>query len=489
MQIAPPCTLIIGAGFTGLSTAHYLRKAGVPFMVVDRSSHPGGVIKTVSEKGFTYELGPNTGVLASGEIVELFEDLKGLCQLETASKDAQKRYILKNGQWESVPSGMIEGIMTPLFTTHDKLRLLLEPFRKKGDNPHETLSQLVKRRMGKSFLDYAVEPFINGIYAGDPDLLVTKYALPKLYNLEQKYGSFIGGAIRKQFEKKGESERRITREVFSASGGLSNLVLALYNNCGPENFHFNVSDLQVELVENHEYLPDMSTRQHCNSCKANNKKAFQYRAQWKVNGSSETKYFRNVVFTGTSYDIPSIFNFFDKQDMDIITNVKYAGIVEVALGFNKWKGIDMNGFGGLIPSREKRSLLGVLYMSTLFTDRAPKGGALLNLFMGGVKNENLIHMPDNKIEDIVKREITDLLHLPEFKPDILRISRYNHAIPQYEASSGERFEAIANLEAMNPGLILGGNMRDGIGLADRAKQGKILAQQVINREIPHKFNV
>jgi oxygen-dependent protoporphyrinogen oxidase len=449
-------TLIIGSGLTGLSTAHYLKKAGIPFHVVEKESRPGGVIETLTENGFTYEVGPNTGVIGSSEIAELFEDLQGLCELETANENAQKRYILKNGKWEQLPSGVMAGIKTPLFTWKDKFRLLGEPFRSKGKDPHETLSHLVKRRMGQSFLDYAIDPFIIGVYAGDPEILVPKYALPKLYNLEQNYGSFIGGAVKKQFEKKTEAEKKITRKVFSARGGLSNLVNALYENAGKKNFSFNANNLQV--------LPEKEG----------------YKVSWQTHGEKREINVQKVVFTGGSFALADVFPFIEKEKLEKITRLRYARIVEVTLGFKNWKGIELDGFGGLIPSKEKRDILGVLYMSTLFENRAPEGGALLTIFMGGIRNENLANQPDDKIKEVVKREITDLMQLPEFQPDLFKITRYDYAIPQYEVNSGERFETIAELEKQHAGLILGGNMRNGIGMADRAKQGKMLAEQVKN---------
>ena len=452
-------TLIIGSGLTGLSTAHYLKKAGIPFHVVEKESEPGGVIQTVTGNGFTYELGPNTGVIGSSEIAEIFEELNGLCELETANENAQKRYILKNGNWEQLPSGVMAGIKTPLFTWKDKFRLLGEPFRSMGKDPHETLSALVKRRMGQSFLDYAVDPFIIGVYAGDPEILVPKYALPKLYNLEQNYGSFIGGAVKKQFEKKTEAEKKITRKVFSARGGLSNLVNALHENAGKENFSFNAVNLQV--------LPDKEG----------------YKVSWQTHGEKREINAQKVVFTGGSFALPDVFPFIEKEKLEKIIRLRYAKIVEVTLGFKNWKGIELDGFGGLIPSREKRDILGVLYMSTLFENRAPEGGALLTIFMGGIRNENLANQPDDKIKEVVEREITDLMQLPEFQPDLFKITRYDYAIPQYEVNSGERFETIAELEKQHAGLILGGNMRDGIGMADRAKQGKMLAEQVKNSRL------
>jgi protoporphyrinogen/coproporphyrinogen III oxidase len=449
-------TLIIGSGLTGLSTAHYLKNAGIPFHIVEKESKPGGVIQTVSENGFTYELGPNTGVIGSSEIAEIFEDLEGMCQLETANENAPKRFILKNGKWEPLPSGVMAGIKTPLFTTRDKFRLLGEPFRSKGKDPHETLSHLVKRRMGQSFLDYAIDPFIIGVYAGDPEILVPKYALPKLYNLEQNYGSFIGGAVKKQFEKKTEAEKKITRKVFSARGGLSNLVNALYENAGKDNFSFNVGNLQI--------IPEGEG----------------YKVSWDANGTLQEVIAKNVVFTGGSFELSDVFPFIEKEKLEKITQLRYAKIIEVTLGFKNWNGIELDGFGGLIPSKEKRDILGVLYMSTLFENRAPEGGALLTIFMGGIRNENLVNQPDDKIKEVVEREITDLMQLPEFQPDLFKITRYDHAIPQYEVNSGERFETITHIENCYPGLILGGNMRDGIGMADRAKQGKMLAEQVKN---------
>ena len=191
-----PYVVIIGAGLTGLTMGFYLKKAGINVLIIDKSAKTGGVIQTIREKGFVYETGPNTGVVSNPEIAELFEDLAERCELEVADPSAKRRLIWKNSQWNALPSGLWSAITTPRFTLGDKFRILGEPFRAKGTNPDEKLSDLVKRRLGKSFLDYAIDPFISGIYAGNPNELVPRYALPKLWKLEQEYGSFIGGSIK-----------------------------------------------------------------------------------------------------------------------------------------------------------------------------------------------------------------------------------------------------------------------------------------------------
>ncbi|MBP6610680.1 MAG: protoporphyrinogen oxidase [Paludibacter sp.] len=172
--------IIIGAGLTGLSLAYYLKKAGKNMLIVEKSKHIGGVIDTKTEDGFTYETGPSTGVLGSLELVELLEDLSSNCTLQTANESAKKRYIWKKSRWHALPSGLLSAVGTPLFSWYDKFRILGEPFRPKGGYPDESLSELVVRRMGQSFLDYAVDPFLSGVYAGDSSKLITRFAMPKL---------------------------------------------------------------------------------------------------------------------------------------------------------------------------------------------------------------------------------------------------------------------------------------------------------------------
>ncbi len=447
--------VIIGAGLTGLTVAHYLKKAEADFIVLEKSDTYGGVIQTVEENGFLYEKGPNTGVLGTPEMAEIFEELSEECKLEVANDQVDKRYILKNGKWEKLPSGLMEGVTTPLFRLRDKLNLLVEPFRKKGKKPHETLADLVKRRMGQSFLDYAIDPFILGVYSGDPNYLVPKYALPKLYNLEQDYGSFIGGAIKKSFAKKDERDKKVTRKVFSTEGGLSALTGALYTSADCENFKFNRKNIQIS--EDNKYFTVQAER----------------------DGEIITIKTKKVITTTGAFALPEIMPFILKERIQKITNLKYARVVEVVLGFNKWDGFPLDGFGGLIPFKENRDVLGYLFLSAFLKDRAPKGGALLTLFLGGVRKDYINDYSNEEIKNLVKKETIDLMQLEKFEPDMFKIIRHKQAIPQYGADSGERFETVNEIEKKYPGLIIGGNLKSGIGMADRVSQGKELAKKAL----------
>ncbi len=440
---------VIGGGLTGLTTAFYLKKAGINAHIYEKSDRVGGVIHTYNKSGFTFEAGPNSGVLSRVEAAELLEDLQDECTLKEANQASKARWIWKNKKWEPLPSGLMGGVTTPLFTFSDKLRILGEPFRSRGKNPDETLAELVLRRMGKSFLDYAIDPFILGIYSGDPGKLVTKYAFSKLYELEQNYGSFIGGSIKKAREPKTARDKKITRAIFSIEGGLQNLINALEKKIGMENIHLNCKNLSIEKNGNL-----YTTNQ--------NKEEYSY-----------------VISTTGAYALPSLFPFLPGEQIKSITQMKYSRVVQVALGFNAWEGMPLKAFGGLVPSIEKRDVLGILFLSSCFKNKAPEKGALLSIFLGGVRHPEMADLNDDEITNIVRREVSEMMQLDKFKPDLMKIFRYKHAIPQYGLESKEKLKAIKQIEKQFPGLILAGNIRDGIGIADRIKQGRIIAEELI----------
>jgi oxygen-dependent protoporphyrinogen oxidase len=446
--------VIIGAGLTGLTLGYYLKKSGIPFKILEKDSRTGGVIQTIKEDGFLYETGPNTGVIGNPEVAELFEDLKENCILEIADTKAKKRLIWKKIKWHSLPSGPLSAIRTPLFRLKDKFRILGEPFRKAGTNPLESVADLVRRRLGKSFLDYAIDPFIAGIYAGNPEKLVTKYALPKMYALEQDYGSLIKGGLKKSKLNKGNLRMsKATREVFSAKGGLGSLTDALSKEVTSVNI----------ILEAQNVVSNKTEKGFLTSFQTKNKEL-----------AIQSKY---LVSTVGAYSLGYILPFINPDKLEPITNLEYAKVVLTLLGYKEWFGNDINAFGGLVPSKEKKNILGILFTSSFFSNRAPSGGALLSVFLGGSRLPMAIDMSDEEIKELVLAHIKEMMATNQ-EPDLIKIVRYPHAIAQYEASSKERIEAIEALENEYSGLILGGNIRDGIGLADRIKQGRLIAEEI-----------
>jgi oxygen-dependent protoporphyrinogen oxidase len=456
MEMKQTDIVIIGAGLTGLTAAFHLINKGKKVLVLEKNHWIGGQIRTYAEDGFLFESGPNTGVISNPEVAELFAALSPDCELEVADKNANRRLIWKGDRFRELPSGLLGGITTPLFSLYDKFRILGEPFRKKGADPDESVGKMTERRLGKSFLDYAVDPFLSGIYSGDPMKLITRYALPKLYKLEQNYGGFIKGSIAKAREPKTEHDRLATKEVFSTKGGLTSLASALAKAVGEENIRLSVSDVIIQPVEDH----------------------------WKVTYSTiqgeETLSASKVITTVGAYALPDLLPFIAKEEMNKISNLPYAPMVEVAVGFKNTGGLQFNAFGGLVPSCEHKDVLGILFPSACFRGRAPENGALLTFYIGGMRKSYLTQLSDEELTELVRKELHLMLKFPaSVEPDLIRIFRHTHAIPQYEIDTGERLAAIERLQKRYPGLILAGNIRNGIGMADRILQATTVSKAMM----------
>ncbi|HET9571129.1 MAG TPA: protoporphyrinogen oxidase [Bacteroidales bacterium] len=449
---------VVGAGLTGLTTAYYLNRSGMSVCLLEQRSETGGVIKTHNEQGFVFEAGPNTGVLSSTELVELFDNLNHRVKLETACSFAKARWVWKNRNWNALPSGLYSAVTTPLFSFWDKIRILGEPFRKPSDNQDETVSEMVKRRLGKSFLDYAVDPFISGIYAGDPESLSVRFALPKLYRLEQEYGSFIKGSIEKAKEPKTALQKRVTKEVFSVEGGLQRLVDALADEIGQKNVHTNCSSVAVEA------LADGFATTFVHS-----------------SGEQVRVYSDKVVSTIGGTGLDQLLPFLTSGEKNVLTSIPYAKVVQVVACFRSWQGIPLRAFGGLIPSKENRKVLGILFPSAIFQNRAPEGGAVLSVFMGGIKKPEFLEKSDEELKSIALSEIRETLKCST-TPELIRVFRYAHAIPQYQKEMEVRLQVIEDVQNRYPGLFVAGNLRDGIGMSDRVRQGRLLADRILEEK-------
>jgi oxygen-dependent protoporphyrinogen oxidase len=455
---------VIGAGLTGLTTAYWLKRLGVRVCVVETDSRIGGQIQTQQYNKYVYETGPTTGAVSTPEVAELMMDLaetsEGKCQIETAPDSSKRRLIWKEDRFRELPSGLLSAVTTPLFRFSDKLRILGEPWRKRGNDPDESVASLAARRLGRSFVDYAVDPFISGVYAGNPDQLVVRYALPKLYALERDYGSFVRGSIAKMKQPKSDRDRLATKKVFSALGGLSNIPEAEADYIGRENIILGTSQVAVGYLYNNKVWET---------------------AFVDADGNSRTLQSRWVVTTCGAYNLPQLLPFVDKERMDAISGLVYAPVMEVNVGMPDTFGGDYCAFGGLVPSVERQQILGILFPSACFVRRAPEGGALFSFFLGGIKHPEMLDKSDEEIRSIVTTCLHKMLKFPdEAKPDFIHISRHRRAIPQYGADSGRRFEAVAAIEKDYPGLVIGGNLRDGIGMGHRITQATTIANHIIN---------
>ena len=440
--------VVIGAGITGMTCAYELHRKGKDIQILECQNRIGGQISTQKIGNFTFESGPNTGVLKHPEVAELFEQLGDACTLETARESSKRRLVWKGDKFHALPSSLATALKTPLFTWYDKFRILGEPWRKKGNDPYESVASLAERRLGKSYVQYGVDPFLSGVFAGDPYKLPVRLALPKLYNLEQEYGSFIKGSIAKAKIPKTERDRKATKKVFSAKGGFSNLVNALANAIGSENITTSAKSITI------------------------NPEGEGWLITYQKDGVQQQIHASKVVTTCGAYSLPELLPFVDAETMKDLSNLYYAPVVQVGVGMNDCGNNQWLAFGGLVPSREKKQILGILFPSACFEGRCPERGAAMAYFIGGARHPEMLKNTDAEFETLVNDYLCEMLKFPAgTRADEIRVFRHERAIPQYEASSDARFAAVDKLQKQYPTLRIAGNLRDGIGIGDRIKQG------------------
>ena len=221
----------LGAGISGLATSYLLHKNGFDVTILEKKKEVGGSMESVYESNFLFDRGPNSGLETSPLIGQLVDELGLREQMIYANKKGNKRYILRNNQLFPLPMSPPAFLKTKLFSTSAKLRLMAEPFiGRSKDGYYQSIAEFVKRRLGKEFLDYAINPFVAGVYAGNPEDLSVKSAFPKLYELEEKYGGLIIGTIKSIKERKQRAEKsKQSAKMFSFKDGMQAFPAAVAN--------------------------------------------------------------------------------------------------------------------------------------------------------------------------------------------------------------------------------------------------------------------
>jgi oxygen-dependent protoporphyrinogen oxidase len=443
---------IIGGGITGLTAAFRLREAGVPVTVYEGSNRTGGVIQSVRRDGFLAESGPNTILETSPKIPNLVEDLNLVSRRMHSDPAAETRYLVRYGRPIPLSATPLGFLGTPMFSIGAKLRLLREPFIKAAPaDEEESVEKFVLRRLGREFLDYAINPMIGGIYAGDPAKISVKHGFPKLYALEQKYHSLIKGQI------KGARERKRRPEVSKQNAA---------------KFSFD-EGLQVLTDELRSKLGE--------SVRPNTKVTEVRRAAdgWQVVGNDFAEEHAAVLYAGTAHGLARLkFPGAPALNLDALQQINYPPVASVVLGFRRQDvGHPCQGFGMLIPQVEGFNILGTIFSSALFPNRAPAGHVLLTSYLGGARNPVLAQNDEAKLIELTLGDLRRLLGVTG-KPVFSHTFVFPEAIPQYNVGYGKYKDLMADAEQKCPGIFLAGQFRNGISLGDCIVAGHDVAARI-----------
>ena len=444
---------IIGAGITGLTAAFYLKRKGIPVTLFEAGGRVGGVIQSIRKDGFLAEFGPNTILETSPKIAQLVRDAGLETRKLNTDPKAEARFVVRYGRPIEMPGRPLGFFTTPLFTAKAKFAVLREPFIKpRRDGVEESIAQFVVRRFNQEFLDHAIDALVAGIYAGDPNKLSLPHAFPKLKALEDNYGSMIKGQIF------GARDRKKSGEVAKDRAA---------------KFSFD-EGLQV--------LPDALAAQLGDSLKLNSPvtKLTQTKDGWRVTTASGEAEFGAVVYCGTAHRLAELVIEAAQQRRPTVafSEISYPPVASVVLGFHREDvAHPCAGFGMLIPKIEGFKILGTIFSSALFPNRAPAGHVNLTSYVGGARYPELASLPADKLVELVLADLRVLLGV-KGKPTFVHTAFWPKAIPQYNVGYGKYRDLLTDIESKNPNLFFAGHYRDGVSLGDSIVSGVNIAERV-----------
>lgn len=447
--------IIVGGGISGAAILHRLASRGIDVVLIEGRDNLGGVIRSHRNRdGLLVETGANSTSITL-ELQTLIQELGLSDDLLTPPPSAGNRYIVRDDRLVAAPTSPRSFLRTHLFSRRAKLRILRERLvAPVSADIEESVAGFVERRLGREFLDYAIDPFVGGIFAGRPDRLSLRHAFPAMYRLEQDHRSLIRGAIRKGRETRKARRRGVPpppKGLISFTDGMG----MLPGRIAERWWERIVAGRPVERIE-------------------------KVGEGWGVDVGGRRYHSTTLVLATDALAAAMLLDAIDPGAAIALRSIEYPPVA-IAVSQYERRSVEhpLDGFGMLIPTVEGRNILGSLFSSSLFPHRAPDGTVLLTTFIGGARNPEQAGRPDNELEHLVHRDLQRLLGISA-RPIAFDLHRWERAIPQYALGYGRILDTITAAETAHRGLHLIGNYRGGISVGDCVRSAFQCADRLVS---------
>jgi oxygen-dependent protoporphyrinogen oxidase len=485
-------TAIIGGGIAGLAAAYELQKAratgaDIEYTLFESRSRLGGSLASEIVNGAVLEYGPDSFLSEKPAAAELCRELGLGDQLIGSNDPERKTYVVVRDRLVPLPDGLMFLVPTKLFPTATTrlfslktkirmgLELLLPP---RPSDKDESVAALVERHFGLEAVDRLADPLLSGIFGGDATQLSARTVLPKLVEMETRYGSLTRGMLAAHKQMRAQMHAKMAaaqqagtnpRPPQSASrgpirgsvfttlrGGMQQLVDAIETNLEPNWIRRATSVDALERVGD----------------------------EWRVTADGSSRIYDAVILASPAWAASTLLAQADPALSAELAEIPYSSSITINLLYDEDQlGELPEGFGFLVPASEGRAMLACTFVHRKFLGRTPTGKVVLRTFLGGMKNEQLMAESDDALLAAVRRELTQILGeqvMPrEARPEHTQVSRWRRAMAQYAVGHQDRIARIKARIADLPGLRLAGNAYDGIGIPDCVRLGRQAASDLI----------
>ncbi|NBV99096.1 MAG: protoporphyrinogen oxidase [Proteobacteria bacterium] len=496
--------IIVGGGISGLYAAYELKKKGFKVLLLEKNTVVGGTWNSLQYKTSIYELGPNTILSNSDELLDLIEDLGMEDDLLSSPLSSAKRYIYHHHKLIELSSNPLQLLNSGVLSILGFLRIFLEPFYHKAFtsfgrvisesaaepvisnlNTEESVKQFCERKFGFELTDVLVKTFLKGVWAGDISKLSANIALSNLVKLEKKSGSVFWGAItcalqgfisqisknlfksvasdEMQLESSLKKEFSKKKFTLSFKNGLQSLTQEIADELS-ESLKLNT---EVESILNVHHENGESTELSAHEQ--------QYYLLKTNQGDFKAK---SVIIASPAYVAAKLLADLDSKVSASLASIEYAPIAFCAYVLPKAKlKKELKGFG-FLSADDSIKVLGSIWASELFPERNLDDEYLHISFIGGALNTSIVNAEIGVCEPShLWGELTTELSLiykdwakePLGKEDfkLLDIKVLDKAIPQLNLGHGKLIEDLQKqLRTDNPKIHLIGNYLKGVSIKD-----------------------
>lgn len=420
--------IIIGGGISGLAALHYLKQKfsdrnDVSTLLLEKNVSLGGTIQTIKRNDCLFETGPNGFLNNKPRTLEFFKEIGLNKELVEASPEAKLRFISLRNKLYPIPTSPKSFLTASFLSPLDKIRVLGEIFIPKGNNPQENIFDFGQRRLGKKFTEVFLDAMVSGIYGGEIRDTNLKAAFPRIYALEQEYGSLFKAMF-----------------VLKGKGGMPAGTLT--------SFKQGMGSCMEVLGQR--YKENILLNQEVEAINFLN-------GQYRIETRERTFEANELFLCCPAYSASKIFKAQDPKIPELLEKIPYAPIVVVGLVFSLKSFLKKPvGFGFLIPSSEKKEVLGVLLDSNIFKGRCPQDHILFRVMIGGARFPDILNKSEEELTQIAIKEVKNHFSL-QGSPTETFFTSWSKGIPQYnqiyvkiqeelkkELKSWSHFHIVAN---------------------------------------------